>query len=201
MEAKKIKLASRCAIWFSWYCLFALSALSLVVVIQAQENDARPVQLSKSDSVKFAAAVTVQLEFAGGIKFQATQALGSVIRVEQNGSTIGIVPEVDGDRVNARVFNFGFNAKGLTLGESLGSLQIGKEPKEFTKDQLGFQIRLTSITKQDQGKEPKQTSSIHRLRVDESDNNDECCLTCSGVTVCAGSVTGACGSVCVGSLC
>ena len=127
--------------------------------------------------------VVLTLRFANGHWIRAVGHLGQTIRVESSDSTFlfrisrsGLEPAVD-----------------LTIIPKLlhpGRLVTPRtktctSTSDFAGLGLPFTVELNWVL------------GVGELVGD----GGECCLTCSGVTVCACAVTGSCGSCCVGSCC
>jgi|SRR5437868_771792 len=183
-------------------CLFLVVSSTFVITttLRAQEQVERSssIQAAKKSHKKSGTTITVNLEFEDGVQFQATQFTGDPIRVSRNGATVAVIPELTDGHVMLRLHNATIEANSaLSLGDSLGSIQVGKEPAPFVQDGIKFQIRLLDVTIR------KSDGNLSQATLGDigTFGDSQCCLTCSGTTVCGCSVTGTCGSCCSGSCC
>ena len=185
-------------------CLFlvVLSTFVITTTLRAQEQVERSssIQLAKRSPKKSGTTITVNLEFEDGVQFQATQFTGAPIRVSQNGATVAVIPELTDGHVMLRLHNATIGANSaLSLGDSLGSIEVGKESAPFARDGINFQIRLLDVTIRN-GDGNFSQAALGDIGTFGGDGA-ECCLTCDGKTVCGCAVTGTCGSCCSGSCC
>lgn len=148
--------------------------------------------------------VTLKLSFSNGAVFTVTQFEGAGIRVTANGSTTLISTHLDKEHLNEiratirKVFSV--ENKGTVLGEGvseMGSLNIG-EGSDLTEYGLECKVEIVRIVIESTVPDGEATklSRVHIMM-----NQEECCLTCSGVTICGCAVTGPCGSCCSGWCC
>ena len=157
--------------------------------------------------------VTLQLTFDTGAVFRVTQFEGSLIRVERNGSTIGMIPHIDnghGNQVTATLFEgFPLDVRDVSLLERIAktsSFEIGREGLDLTTGGLGVKVAVIGIAYEVRTTgEGKKNSQLRLLSgpggIDDGGGGPECCVTCSGATVCGCSVEAPCGNCCVGLCC
>lgn len=146
--------------------------------------------------------VTLKLTFDNGAVFKVTQFEGAMIRIVRNNTTILLAAHIDTDRwnqVSAKIYKvLPVAAKDLSQGESIAemsSFDISREASELPDGDLGVKVEVLDIAYAVGNiDESKRTSRVHLL-------NKECCVTCSGITVCGAAVEADCGSCCVGSAC
>jgi hypothetical protein len=212
MNETKNRWAAAGMITFSAAVLSGLLATGLLATIYAQESTSQfksgqgLVVYSKSVRTvpESGSKVTLRLIFDNGAVFRVTQFEGAMIRIIRNGTTIGLAAHIDVDhwnQVSAKVFNVVPVAmKDVDRGESItemGSFDIGREASELPNGDLGVKVEVLGIAYEvGNTDENKKTSRVHLLN-----REGECCVTCSGITVCGGAVDAPCGSCCVGSFC
>lgn len=153
--------------------------------------------------------VTLQVTFEDGAVFKVTQYEGSLIRVERNGSRIGIIPHIDtehGNQVTATILEgFPIEVRDISVLERIAktsSFEIGRVASDLTRGGLGVKVAVIGIAYEDRTtNEGKKTSRLRLLNDFGRDGGPECCVTCSGNTICGCSVEAPCGNCCVGACC
>lgn len=190
------------------------STLALLAVLSATVYAQHVTQKASSDSpVVYSgrantppvsgSKVTLKLSFSNGAVFTVTQFEGAGIRVTANGSTTVISTHLDAEHLNeirATIFRvFSVEKRGTILGEGvseIGSLNI-KEGSDLTEYGLECKVEIVRIVIESTVPEGGgvKLSRVHIM------SQEECCLTCSGYTVCGCAVSGPCGSCCCGWCC
>lgn len=188
------------------------SALALFFVLSATVYAQHVTQKASSDSpVVYSgrvntplvsdARVTMKLTFSNGAVFTVTQFEGADIRVTGNGATTIISPRLETDQSNGirttilRVSSGENNAAPLREHVSeIASLSINEEA-DLTRYGLECKVEVVRIVIEGESDRTK-LSRVHIMS-----SPAECCLTCSGYTVCGCAVSGSCGSCCSGWCC
>jgi hypothetical protein len=86
--------------------------------------------------------VKLQLTFPNGVVFDVTQFEGATIRIEQDGSTVGLAPYIIEDRVTVRTFRiFSVEDQGVTLAEGMSDvalIDVGPKTPGASRSQIGL---------------------------------------------------------------
>jgi hypothetical protein len=177
------------------------------IVVQSKQLGAVPSSASSGSKV------TLRLTFDAGkdteVVFKVTQFEGSIIRVERNGSTVGIVPHIDterGNQVTAKILKLvPVDARDISVGEriaEISSFEIGREASDLPIADFGVRVEVIGIAFEIRPpNERKKISQVHLLDEGGGIEGGRCCVTCSGIQVCGCAVEGPCGSCCTGSCC
>lgn len=197
------------------FSALALSSVFVVVYAQqlSQKNSAPVVSSKHVGAVSSAGSsnskVTLRLTFDNGAIFTVTQYEGEMIRVERDGSAFGIATHIDTGhsyQVTAKILKVLPVTAPVSIADEgtveISSVELGRKALELPVGELGVTAEVISIT-YDLGtsRERKRTSRVHIYDDLIGGGDPQCCLTCSGVTVCGCRVSGDCGSCCVGTCC
>jgi hypothetical protein len=141
--------------------------------------------------------IRLRITFPGRAPIFATQLDGGVIKVRVDGRTWGMITATVGSSTEeALVTLFEYDRddikihKGSLLQERLS---VRTQFDTFSKS-APFQIRVETIKLGDSG---AITNDSGEPIIDEN----RCCVSCGGVTVCACAVSAACGNCCAGICC
>jgi len=205
---------------FSALTLFALLTVALLATVYAkqvaQKHSADDLVIQSKQvgvvpaSGASGAKVTLRLTFDAGkdteLVFKVTQFEGSVIRVERNGSTIGIVPHVNterGNQVTAKIVKLDpFDPRDIPVGEritEINSFEIGREASDLPIGDLGFRVEVMGIAFEVAS--PNEGKKISKFHLLNDGAGGRCCIACSGTQVCGCAVEGPCAYCCAGSCC
>jgi hypothetical protein len=147
--------------------------------------------------------VTLRFTFDNGVWFEVTQLEGETISLEKDGAKIGFVASVGEDGVSLTAYDMlGVKDQERNLSEGnslLSKFKVSRKAPQSLWPSLGLKIELLNIVKDWKSEglvnhsPPYKTSSL--------DPGGLCCVTCSGIKMCACSVTAPCGECCVGVCC
>lgn len=195
-----------CSVFVPLALLTALCAQGATFQKAAMESPITYAKQGRDSPASNKSKISFRLTFDKGEVFEVTQLEGEVIRIEKDGSTVGITPYLEADQVKVKVVKeWSVKSQNKTFGDGvleLGIFEIGKEASEVTWGELGINVQLlhfkevTDVRKKDNalqrhslGKDNR--GSIHPL--DYEIYGEVCCITCSNITVCGCSVSGPCG--------
>jgi hypothetical protein len=203
---------------FVWIAMLASSALLVKGYSQSasQKPSADPIGVNSkqlgivSSSGPSRSKVTLELTFDTGAVFRVSQYEGSLIRVERNGSTVGMIPHVDtrnGNQVTATILEGApLNMRDVSLLERIaktGSIELGRESSDLATGGLRVKVAIVAIVYEVSNTGETTKNSRLRLQSDPGGLGDgpECCVTCDGIKVCGCAVDAPCGSCCVSTCC
>ncbi|MEK6303420.1 MAG: hypothetical protein AABO41_22145 [Acidobacteriota bacterium] len=208
MNTSKFRLITAGTITFS-----ALLLAGLVSTIYAQKERSQadsaedPVVSGKRLGTvpSSGSKIMLRLTFDNGAVFTVAHFEGGMTKIKRNGSTIGIAARINTEQwnqVTAKIFKVvPVEVQGKSLGESIaeiGTVDIAREASELPNGEMGVKVEVIGIVYEVKVGEGRNESSRFRPLAGEG---GECCLTCSGITVCDCYVAGSCGSCCVGACC
>jgi hypothetical protein len=139
--------------------------------------------------------ITLRLHFDSGGFADAMQFEGGMIRLEQNGSVLGITPYLEADEVKVKVFKVfplknpvGLVAEGLA---ELNEVMVSKEPTRISNERWGLAIEVVNVEKEMTDGVKNAYLSIQFPK--PSPQGGQCCITCPpDPRVCASAVHAPC---------
>lgn len=192
----------------------ALSAIFVTAYAQqtSQKGSRNDFVVSSKRSITAPSAgskVTLQLTFDTGAVFRVTQFEGALIRIERNGTTIGLIANIDtnhGNEVKADIYRgLPSGARDLSIKgrrPDISSFDIGREISDLPIADFGVKVAVLGIAYEVRSTgEGEEISQVRLFGIPGELADSECCVTCSGIRVCGCSVEAPCGGCCVGSCC
>lgn len=183
--------------------VFFISSLGWLSIVCAQDilpynNQAKAFPTSDN-------FVELRIQLASGGLFQVSQRNGGMIRIEKDGTTVGLTPiVVDKSRGIVSVVICEIiplrNISNL-VGESIiqgESFTLDKASPKSGIGKLAISVELEAInTPLKNDKSESRLKAVSLLPGPDG----TCCVTCNGTKVCACAVTSSCGGCCLGDCC